>query len=135
MEKKLLKYLCERNLMFFIEFMAEDKQKCLWPKIKSNKDQADQSYSSVGQRAQRFDLKCKFPFFSIGRFCKCRRKSERFLFSKSPKVNGREFWSHVKTRGYSSVVEHSTADREVRGSTPRAPFKVMFLWCLVRISN
>ena len=24
-------------------------------------------------------------------------------------------------RGYSSVVEHSTADREVRGSTPRAP--------------
>ena len=24
--------------------------------------------------------------------------------------------------GYSSVVEHSTADREVRGSTPRVPF-------------
>ena len=26
-------------------------------------------------------------------------------------------------RGYSSVVEHSTADREVHGSTPCAPFK------------
>ena len=51
--------------MFVIEFMAEDKQKCLWPKIKSIKDQADQSYSSVGQRAQRFDLKCKFPFLAL----------------------------------------------------------------------
>ncbi len=30
------------------------------------------------------------------------------------------FHSHV--RGYSSVVEHSTADREVPGSIPGAPF-------------
>ena len=30
-------------------------------------------------------------------------------------------------RGYSSVVEHSTADREVPGSNPGAPFKHLFL--------
>ena len=28
-----------------------------------------------------------------------------------------------KTRGYSSVVEHSTADREVPGSNPGAPYQ------------
>ena len=32
-------------------------------------------------------------------------------------------------RGYSSVVEHSTADREVPGSNPGAPF-VFFLICV-----
>ena len=41
-------------------------------------------------------------------------------------------------RGYSSVVEHSTADREVRGSTPRAPcfllkyFKFTAMWILLK---
>ena len=31
------------------------------------------------------------------------------------------------SRGYSSVVEHSTADREVPGSNPGAPYQLFFV--------
>jgi hypothetical protein len=34
---------------------------------------------------------------------------------------GLKFYSTSHARGYSSVVEHSTADREVPGSNPGAP--------------
>ena len=37
-------------------------------------------------------------------------------------VENRIFTTLLYTRGYSSVVEHSTADREVTGSIPVAPF-------------
>ena len=37
-------------------------------------------------------------------------------------VKNRNFTTLLYARGYSSVVEHSTADREVTGSIPVAPF-------------
>ena len=37
-----------------------------------------------------------------------------------------QYWDSRTIRGYSSVVEHSTADREVTGSNPVAPF-IFFL--------
>ena len=36
--------------------------------------------------------------------------------------HGTSFLAMFATWGYSSVAEHSTADREVAGSTPAAPF-------------
>ena len=38
--------------------------------------------------------------------------------------------AHKSRRGYSSVVEHSTADREVPGSNPGAPSRKLFLFLL-----
>ena len=37
----------------------------------------------------------------------------------------------IYNRGYSSVVEHSTADREVHSSTPRVPFFCRFMILIV----
>lgn len=36
-----------------------------------------------------------------------------------------EQWKSCCCRGYSSVVEHLTADQEVPGSSPSAPFKLL----------
>ena len=46
------------------------------------------------------------------------------LFSYTNKINT-DFNLNYLTWGYSSVVEHSTADREVPGSNPGAPFKFL----------
>ena len=37
-------------------------------------------------------------------------------------------WAGAVLRGYSSVVEHLTADQEVPGSTPGAPSQSPFSW-------
>ena len=52
--------------------------------------------------------------------CGCQTLSE-VLFLKEI------FWTFVNW-GYSSVAEHSTADREVAGSTPAAPFFIQSLF-------
>ena len=42
----------------------------------------------------------------------------------------------VQARGYSSVVEHSTADREVPGSNPGVPYnKTNDLFCMKVVEN
>ena len=51
-------------------------------------------------------------------------------------AKNRNFIALLYARGLSSVVEHSTADREVTGSTPVAPFSFVSLFfplvCLIR---
>jgi hypothetical protein len=50
---------------------------------------------------------------------KLRQMTINLFYTRTVKVS--HCWTqHV--RGYSSVAEHSTADREVTGSTPVAPF-------------
>ena len=52
------------------------------------------------------------------------RTSGEYMMFQNGLFDGVEFFQSV--RGYSSVVEHSTADREVHGSTPCAPLENIF---------
>ena len=64
--------------------------------------------------------------------CNCAKLNERMKVTATGNsvvsVTGMIIKFHLVScvRGYSSVVEHSTADREVTGSIPVAPFNLIF---------
>ena len=53
----------------------------------------------------------------------CRKMCTQVQVSNNTRLDVSIFQHHW---GYSSVVEHSTADREVHGSTPCAPYTCSF---------
>ena len=78
-------------------------------------------------RTQASKQKASINFFFILKVSNLGRKTELLNEMKTKRTGtfyekkSKIYYSLIPLRGYSSVVEHSTADREVLGSNPSVP--------------